>query len=81
MSHPDCEPAKCSLMSWLCADNGIYNAAKVSPCRFIWCSRFDEYGRIGSPRHAMYRAKVIDARVAKVGIAMVFGAYEGRKGL
>ncbi|KAF2106243.1 hypothetical protein BDV96DRAFT_591421 [Lophiotrema nucula] len=54
---PKTEPEgneKCSTSSWLCPDKGLYADASPPPYRFIWRSRFDEQGRIGSGRHALY---------------------------
>lgn len=49
------EQAECTLWSWKCADRGLYQNTGKPAYRFIWRSRFDQYGRIGSLRHAVFR--------------------------
>ncbi|KAF2653838.1 hypothetical protein K491DRAFT_680186 [Lophiostoma macrostomum CBS 122681] len=47
---------KCSLWSWKCPDKDVYFYELGAPAyRFIWRSRFDQHGRIGSLRHAVYK--------------------------
>lgn len=48
-------PSTCSLRSWRCPDEGLYEADAPPYYRFIWRNRFDEFGRIGSLRHAVVR--------------------------
>ncbi|KAF2734528.1 hypothetical protein EJ04DRAFT_512494 [Polyplosphaeria fusca] len=54
---PATEPSQeaCTTKSWKCPDKGLYSDDSPPPYRFIWRSRFDEYGRIGSRRHALFR--------------------------
>jgi hypothetical protein len=56
---PALEPKQkeCTRWSWSCADEGLYanGGGRTSAYRFIWRSRFDEHGRIGSLRHSVFR--------------------------
>lgn len=48
------EEKKCTLRSWRCPDDGLYEEG-APYYRFIWRRRFDEYGRVGSLRHAVFK--------------------------
>lgn len=52
---------ECTIRSWACPDTGLYTP--MAPYyRFIWRSKFDQFGRIGSTRHAVVKrfSKVVD---------------------
>ncbi|KAF2785946.1 hypothetical protein K505DRAFT_330688, partial [Melanomma pulvis-pyrius CBS 109.77] len=57
------EQAECTLWSWKCADRGLYQDTGKPAYRFIWRSRFDQYGRIGSLRHAVFRKMDVLKRI------------------
>lgn len=44
---------ECTRRNWKCPDEGVYEAGNPyrTPYRFIWRSKFDQYGRVGSLRH------------------------------
>ncbi|PVH96278.1 hypothetical protein DM02DRAFT_128461 [Periconia macrospinosa] len=43
---------ECTIRSWACPDTGLYTP--MAPYyRFIWRSKFDQFGRIGSTRHTI----------------------------
>ncbi|KAJ4350282.1 uncharacterized protein N0V89_008903 [Didymosphaeria variabile] len=52
---PEADQEKeCTRKNWKCPDEGVYEAGSPyrTPYRFIWRKRYDQYGRIGSLRHA-----------------------------
>lgn len=52
---PEADQEKvCTRKNWKCPDEGVFEAGSPyrTPYRFIWRRRFDQYGRIGSLRHA-----------------------------
>jgi hypothetical protein len=69
---------ECTKKSWACPDTGLYTP--MAPYyRFIWRNKFDEFGRIGSFRHAVMkvisgpREKAILAFLMKYGTAALAG--------
>jgi hypothetical protein len=62
----------CSWHSWRCRDPLMIESSEPY-YRFIWRSRFDSYGRIGSLRHALVEKKNALARVfGDAGPAMCY---------
>jgi hypothetical protein len=52
---PEADQEKeCTRKNWKCPDEGVFEAGSPyrTPYRFIWRTRFDQFGRIGSLRHA-----------------------------
>jgi hypothetical protein len=64
---------RCSLWSWKCPDADEYFYEPGAPAyRFIWRSRFDQHGRIGSLRHAFWKKwAVLSAVLEDAGPSML----------
>ncbi|KAF2705944.1 hypothetical protein K504DRAFT_460026 [Pleomassaria siparia CBS 279.74] len=79
---PSVEPRQdeCTLRSWKCPDKGLYWTSGKPAYRFMWRSHFDNHGRIGSLRHAIFKKVHVLARFwedAGPAMTMSFGILIG----